>query len=226
MMSEFSSRFFDIARMRNLLIPLDLALVGATGVGKSTTINCLFGSGVAAVGDGVEPKTKIISSYNVSEYFRIHDTAGFGDGISEDKIYSKDLSFLLSKKVKTKGGEDLFGFIDIALVILDGGSRDLGTTFKLLDNVVLHCIEPERVIVAINQADQAMKGRHWNYAQNKPEPELLSFLEEKSSSIQRRINESTGLTIELPIFYSAYHKYNISSLQEQILCQLPHTRRF
>jgi len=224
-MFDFSSSFFDIAKERGLLIPLDLALVGATGVGKSTTINCLFGSNAATVGNGVEPETKVISSYNVSKYFRIHDTAGLGDGRYEDNIYAKDLSLLLSKKVKISDSDTWFGFIDMVLVILDGGTRDLGTTFKLLDNVILNCIEPDRVIVAINQADQAMKGRHWDYARNKPDVDLLSFLEEKSRSVQRRILDSTGLFIKPPVFYSAYHEYNITTLQKQVLSQIPNSRR-
>ncbi len=58
--------------------------------------------------------------------------------------------------------EQKFGFIDLVLVILDGGSRDLGTSFKLIENVILKSIEPERVMVVINQADMAMKGNHWD----------------------------------------------------------------
>ena len=61
------------------------------------------------------------------------------------------------------------------MVLLDGSSRDLGTTFQLLESVVLKSIKPKRVIVAINQADMAMKGRYWNAPQNKPELALIDF---------------------------------------------------
>lgn len=30
----------------------------------------------------------------------------------------------------------------------------------------------KRLLVAINQADTAMKGRHWDYDKNEPKPEL------------------------------------------------------
>ncbi|HHK5578453.1 TPA: GTPase [Neisseria cinerea] len=39
--------------------PLDVLLVGATGVGKSPTLNALFGEQKAKVGTGVDPETPI-----------------------------------------------------------------------------------------------------------------------------------------------------------------------
>ena len=47
----------------NLLVPIDVLVVGATGVGKSSTINSLFGQDITKVGIGVDPETKIISSH-------------------------------------------------------------------------------------------------------------------------------------------------------------------
>ena len=53
----------------------------------------------------------------------------------------------------------------------------------------------------------AMKGRYWDYKENKPEPELVEFLEEKVKSVSERIKEATGLNIT-PIYYSAGFKEN------------------
>ena len=61
---------------RKLLMPLDVLLVGGTGTGKSSTLNALFGSNLAKVGDGVDPETQVISSYSLHNYLRIHDSAG------------------------------------------------------------------------------------------------------------------------------------------------------
>ena len=65
--------------------------------------------------------------------------------------------------------------IDLVLVILDGSTRDLGTSYELINNVIIPNLgenKKDRILVAINQADAAMKGRHWDYNTNKPDGEL------------------------------------------------------
>ncbi|MFI3220119.1 MAG: 50S ribosome-binding GTPase [Methylococcales bacterium] len=207
----------------NLLHPLDVLLVGATGTGKSTTLNALFGSTVAKVGEGVNPETQKISSHQLHDFLRIHDSAGLGDGKAADHEHSKNITAELLKTITVDGQHN--GFMDIAMILLDGGSRDMGTAFRLLETVVLQSIEPHRVIVAINQADMGMSGRSWNKQLDKPEPPLIDFLEEKTLSVQKRIKESTGLTINRPIYYSAKFNYNIPVFIDHIIKHLPTSRR-
>ena len=203
-----------------LLVPLDVLLVGATGTGKSSTLNALFNSTVAKVGEGVDPETQNISSFELHDYLRFHDSAGLGDGKENDLNHSKNI---IAELLRTCGDDNYF--IDLAMVLLDGSSRDLGTTFRLLESVVLKSIKPKRVIIAINQADMAMKGRYWNAPQNKPESTLIDFLEEKALSVKQRINESTGLSINKPVYYSAKHNYNIKALLDHIIKHFPTSRR-
>ena len=206
-----------------MAVPLDVLLVGGTGTGKSSTLNALFGSIVAKVGDGVDPETQNIKSYSLHDYLRIHDSAGLGDGREKDLIHAKNITAELLKEFTLQGQRN--GFIDLVIVLLDGSSRDLGTAFQLLESVVLKSIEPQRVIVAINQADIAMKGRYWNAQLNTPEPTLVKFLEEQANSVQKRINESTGLNINRPIYYSAKYGYNINVFIEHIIYHFPIGRR-
>lgn len=204
----------------NLLTPLDILLVGGTGTGKSSTLNALFNSTVAKVGEGVDPETQHVSAHSLHDYLRFHDSAGLGDGKENDYNHAKNITWELQRTCNTD-----YHFMDLTMVLLDGGSRDLGTAFQLLESVVLKAIEPQRVIVAINQADMAMKGRYWNTHSNKPEPTLVNFLEEKAHSVQHRINESTGLTINKPIYYSAKFHYNIHALVDHIIHHFPTSRR-
>lgn len=216
-------RFNDIQSnisKNNLLTPLDILLVGGTGTGKSSTLNALFGHVVAKVGDGVDPETQIISEYSLHDFIRFHDSAGLGDGKNNDYIHAKNITEELQRTCNT----DHY-FIDMVMVLLDGGSRDLGTAFQLIDSVILNSIEPKRVIVAINQADMAMKGRYWNTKFNKPEPILVDFLEEKAWSVKERINASTGLSIIKPVYYSAKFGYNVRTLIDHIISHIPTSRR-
>jgi len=221
-----SYRFQDIQNRiieRSLLRPVDVLFVGGTGTGKSSTLNALFGSEVAKVGGGVDPETKTISAYKIHDYLRFHDSAGLGDGKSADLTHSKNITAELLKPVSIDGAQ--YGFIDIVLVLLDGSLRDLGTTFRLLESIILKSIEPNRVIVAINQADLAMKGRYWNTVTNKPEKELSEFLDEKSISVINRLKEATGLKVAKPVCYSALYGYNIDALMDHIISHLPTGRR-
>ncbi|MGX2969624.1 hypothetical protein [Ursidibacter sp. B-7004-1] len=113
------------------------------------------------------------------------------------------------------------------MVILDGGSRDLGTSFELITNVIIPNLgkDKKRLLIAINQADMAMKGRNWDYVLNRPQCELTDFLNEKARSVQDRIKEATGLSIIKPVFYSAEKKWNLDKLMDHIIDHIPYDRR-
>ena len=124
----------------------------------------------------------------------------------------------------------------MVLVILDGSTRDLGTSYELINSVIIPNLgqdKENRILVAINQADVAMKGRYWDYENNRPEPPLQKFLEEKITSVQRRIKEGTGVNVT-PIYYSAGFKeegmpqsrpYNLSKLLYYIIKFTPKEKR-
>lgn len=203
--------------------PLDVMTVGVTGAGKSTTLNALFQDHIVKVGVGVDPETMDISSHSLNPYFRVWDTPGLGDGKAKDISHSKLLIDLLHKSYQYEGNG--YGFIDIILVIIEGSNRDMGTTYKLLNEIVVPNIQKNRILVAVNQADMAMKGRNWDFEDNKPTPTLQNFLKNQVNSIQKRILESTGIEIPLPIYYSAKYGYNIETLFDFMLTHMPQRKR-
>lgn len=203
--------------------PLDVMVTGVTGAGKSTTLNSLFEKEVAKVGDGVDPETMTLDSYNLNELVRFWDTPGLGDGVEADKIHSKKIIDLLYKTYYLDNKN--FGWIDLVLVIIEGSNRDMGTTYKLLNEIVVPNFQKNRILVVMNQADVAMKGRHWNSSQNKPDEVLEKFLEEKADSIKRRVKEATNIDILRPIYYSAEKNYNTDKLMEMIVNAIPNSRR-
>ena len=209
---------------------VNLIVTGATGCGKSSTINALFGVEVAKVGTSVDPETMEIKKYELDNLV-IWDTPGLGDGKEADNRHSKRIIDKLYEK--DENGNLL---IDLVLVILDGGSRDLGTSYELINNVIIPNLgenKENRILVAINQADVAMKGKYWDEEKNRPEKELEIFLDKKVESVKKRIKEATGIEVE-PIYYSAGYKeegymqqkpYNLSKLLYYILQHTPEEKR-
>ncbi|PKH01227.1 GTP-binding protein HSR1 [Psychromonas sp. MB-3u-54] len=203
--------------------PLDVMVTGVTGAGKSTTLNSFFQKTISSVGSGVDPETMIISSHSLNDSFRLWDTPGLGDGVARDESHSKNITDLLYKSYSSDEGSH--GFIDLVLIIIEGSNRDMGTTYRLLNEIVVPNFQKERILVAINQADMAMKGRHWNYSLNKPETKLKEFLEAQSTSIKSRVKEATGVDIIKPIYYSAEYNYNIDKLFDLIINNMPQSKR-
>lgn len=209
---------------------INLMITGATGCGKSSTINALFNTEVAKVGVGVDPETMEITRYDLDNLI-LWDSPGFGDGKEADNLHAKNIIKKLNER--DENGNLL---IDLVLVILDGSTRDLGTSYELINNVIIPNLgknKEGRILIAINQADVAMKGRYWNYKENKPETPLIKFLEEKVASVQKRIKDGTGVDIT-PIYYSAGFKekgiaqcrpYNLSKLLYYIVKFTPKEKR-
>ena len=227
-MPEKNERLSRLIKVRDKKV--NIILVGATGSGKSSTVNALFNMDVAKVGVGVDPETDLITSYEL-ENLTIWDTPGLGDGIKNDEAYNKMLIDKLSEL--DKNGDPL---IDLVLVILDASSKDLGTSYDLINNVIIPCLgedKENRVIVGLNQADVAMKGKHWDSEKNEPDEVLLDFLKKKAESVQDRIREGTGLSIK-PVFYCAGYKedgedqckpYNLTKLLYYIINSIPREKR-
>lgn len=209
---------------------INLMLVGATGSGKSSTINSLFNTSVAKVGVGVAPETANIECYQL-ENLTIWDSPGLGDGLENDKQYSLEIVNKLSET-----DENGVPVIDLVLVVVDASSKDMGTTYDLINNVLLPSVTPEnkeRIIIAVNQADMAMKGNHWDAENNCPDDVLNDFLNEKCRSIRDRIKEATGYKFKVMYYCAGYTEddgnqrpaYNLTKLLYQIVLSLPTEKR-
>lgn len=219
--------FENILNLKNKKV--NLMITGATGCGKSSTINAMFNMDVAKVGVGVDPETMDIQQYELGNLI-LWDSPGLGDGKEKDIQHSKGIISKLN--ALDNDGNPL---IDLVLIILDGGSRDLGTSYELINSVIIPNLgenAKDRILIAINQADVAMKGRYWSFESNKPEPKLVEFLDEKVKSVKNRVKEATGINIE-PIYYSAGFKdegeaqrpYNLSKLLYFIVKNTPTDKR-
>mgnify|MGYP001272794342 FL=1 len=226
--NEKSKLLKNVMRLKDNKI--NIMITGATGCGKSSTINALFDMEVAKVGVGVDPETMEIEKYELDNLI-LWDTPGLGDGKEADNRHAKNIIHKLAE-VDAQGN----ALIDLVLVILDSGTRDLGTSYELINNVIIPNLGADkegRILVALNQADMAMKSRHWDYDKNELDSTLKEFLDKKAASVKNRIFEGTGVKVT-PIYYSAGYKeegeeqsrpYNLSKLLYYIVKATPAEKR-
>ena len=226
--NEKSKLLKNVMRLKDNKI--NIMITGATGCGKSSTINALFDTEVAKVGVGVDPETMEIEKYELDNLI-LWDTPGLGDGKEADNRHAKNIIHKLAE-VDAQGN----ALIDLVLVILDSGTRDLGTSYELINNVIIPNLGADkegRILVALNQADMAMKGRNWDKNKNEPNDTLKEFLDKKAASVKNRIFEGTGVNVT-PIYYSAGYKeegeeqsrpYNLSKLLYYIVKATPAEKR-
>lgn len=209
---------------------INLMLVGATGSGKSSTINSLFNTSVAEVGVGVEPETADIECYRL-ENLTIWDSPGLGDSAENDSRYSEKIIKKLSET-----DENGIPLIDLVAVIIDASTKDMSTTYELINKILLPCLTEEnreRIIIAVNQADMAMKGNHWDAERNCPDETLAEFLKEKCRSVQQRIADATGEEFKVMYYCAGYTEdsgkqrpaYNLTKLLYHIVLSLPAEKR-
>ncbi len=114
--------------------------------------------------------------------------------------------------------------IDAVVVVVDASSRDLGTTFEMINNLIRPYLgDDKRITIALNKCDAAMSGRHWDG--NMPDAKLITFIDDKCRSVKERLKDSTGINAD-PIFYSAEYNYNISRLLLAIINSIPDEKRY
>lgn len=208
---------------------VNILLVGASGAGKSSTINALFDMSVAKVGIGVDPETKDIAKFEIGN-LTIWDTPGLGDSVEADKEHIRQIVCKLSE-LDVEGNP----LIDLAFVVLDASSKDMAVSYDVINNTLIPCLGKEnahRILIGLNQSDMAMKGRHWDKDQNAPDPILTEFLSLKADSVKKRILDATGVVVD-PVCYCAGYTsgeemqrpYNLSKLLYYILMAVPTEKR-
>jgi len=106
----------------------------------------------------------------------------------------------------------------------------------VINDTLIPCLgkdDTQRILIALNQSDMAMKGRHWDHEKNLPDPTLKGFLTKKANSVKQRILDATGVSVN-PVCYCAGYTedngeqlspYNLSKLLYYILTAVPAEKR-
>ena len=204
--------------------PFKVAVIGQAGVGKSSTLNAVFGLNLP-VSDIAEGTTEIIE-----KIFPMRD----GFNLS---IY--DMPGLLQSRKKDKVYEDMYKEIlpqcDVIVYIIKANTRNIGDDCRILKEVVLPICNQssikDNLIIAVNKVDtigQTIDPNDpelaWDPIDNVPSEKLFECIKKKRMDIFSKLidenlvllNSESALTPSQVVFYSAVYEYNLGEFLKAI----------
>lgn len=207
--------------------PFKVAVIGQSGVGKTSTIQSVFGvkpsstNNIRAVAEGTRDVEEKIFDIEDGFSLSIADMPGLrNDILKDDKIYIP-----LYKEI-------LPG-CDLIVYIIDAHAKELGVDIKILrDTVIPICQEAgitKNIIIAINKIDAigesfpeylTNKEYHWNRKENKPTEVLANLIEERLRDIHRRLIKEgiyDYIDIKQSPAISAVYAFNMQGFLDAIL---------
>ena len=204
--------------------PFKVAVIGQSGVGKSSTLNAVFGLNLPT-SDIEEGTTEIIE-----KVFPMRD----GFNLS---IY--DMPGLLQNRKRDKVYEDMYKEIlpqcDVIVYIIKANTRNVGDDCKILKDIVLPICNAssikENLIIAVNKVDTIGQTIDpddpeliWDSFENKPSQRLWECIKKKRIDIFEKLisenlvlmNDKDALKPEQVVFYSAIFEYNLGEFLKAI----------
>ncbi len=207
--------------------PFKVAIIGQGGVGKTSTIQSVFGvrpsnsNRIRSVAEGTTDIEERI--YEISDGFSISiaDMPGLKNDITKDeKVYIPLYNQILPG-------------CDLIIYIIDSHAKELGIDIKILrDTVIPICKRTgntKNIIIALNKIDaigetfpayKTNREFHWNRVENKPTPTLEKLIEERLMGIYRRLVKEDifeNINMKQSPAYSAVFAYNMQGVLMAIL---------
>ena len=220
--SEEKNQVLDAINKEITEKPFRVAVIGQSGVGKSTTLNAVFGlknytSNVAEGTTDIEEKIfEMRDGFSLS----IYDMPGIGYDIDKDAEYEKMYAKILPD-------------CDVIVYIINAHSKDIGEDCRILRDVVLPVCNSNQIkdnlILAFNKIDTIGEmqnpsdpGLRWNVAENLPTEKLKKAIKIKLSDLtdklidEHLIGNADSIEPHQVVFYSAVYNYNLSEFLKAI----------
>lgn len=200
--------------------PPTIGIIGLSGVGKSTTVNAMFGTSrhVSATVRGtnrfkaaeIEHVSDRVANAHVKCSFRVYDAVGLGEDKDLDKNYLKRYREHLPK-------------CDIALWVVAARNRALALDQQYLDQLARY-LPDLNLIVAVNQID-LVDPVDWNERINMPSKAQSAAIEEIALDRQEKLARYVRGACPV-VAYSAARYYNLQTLFNTCVKAAPAQRRW
>jgi len=196
---KIAKQVSDLTKME-IENPPKIAVIGLSGVGKSTTINSLFGTKLksdpsVACTQNAEPiilqgpKGKII----------VFDMPGLGEDIDQDEVHKQTYAKVLPECD-----------VILWLMVANGAGRAMAYDQIMLKEVVGAYID--KLVVGLNQVD-LIEPNDWITIANIPSKQQSENLERRITDVREKIGKVVpNLTTERILYYSAIKRYRLEEL--------------
>lgn len=190
-----------------------IALIGKTGVGKSSSVNALFSPPKPFKVGHVrattrKPREQIIRLGESRGKLIVVDFPGLGESIRSDEATLQTYREYLAK-------------CDVALWIVKADDRAYSDDQRFITQVLTPKLR-DRLVVGINQVDLIQPGR-WSDGFNVPSKEQEASMQVKVRDVKAKLKE-IGLASRSIVTYSALKHYRLMHLFSAMLEACPRDR--
>lgn len=200
--------------------PPTIALFGETGVGKSTTINNLFGAGqqvghtraTTAVPQTWEVGTGLLQG--AKGLLRVIDMPGVGD---DARTYGSYRAMYLRAMAQA----------DVVLWIHAASDRAVAYVQRTIEDLfgALDVEHPPGLVFGLNKADEIFPG-DWHPLTNTPSEEQLLHLHEREKVFAQSMRPYAPKRTKPPVSYSALRRYRLAPLFGAMMDAVREERRW
>lgn len=193
-------------------IPPKVALIGKSGVGKTTTINNLFGVDwhTSEVVTGTKVAQEEVLQLSDGSKITIIDMPGLGDSIKNDEIFME----IYKEKLP---------YVDVVLYIIQADDGAIKEDERIIKDIISNCGKniKKKFAIGINKVDLLGNGKNmeWREDLNLPSEEQEELIEKKGKEIILSLSKYTGIKKEAIAYYSAQRRYNLFDLLNVVIMQ-------
>jgi small GTP-binding protein len=175
-----------------------IAIIGKTGVGKSSTINNLFTTNLGVSHfESCTQKAEPISISNGKGEIIIYDMPGLGEDLEKDEQHKREYKRVLPE-------------CDVVLWILNIADREMSSQQQHIKEI-LEYLEG-RLVICANKAD-LLEPAEWHTAFNMPSKEQEENILRRIADIKKKLCKYIpDLIEERIVFYSAKKRYRLNDL--------------